>query len=112
MYNPPGYRRVLMPTLKISGHSDDVVCYELGKRADELYPPDRGGEGPLGGTLLVHSSKGRCLVHVLYDGCWAFAVSKVDEEDGDLFPIKLGWEGYSQQIELEVPKGTKVEWRR
>ncbi len=100
-----------MSVLKIRGHSDDIVYYELGKKKDELYPPE-SEKDPYMGTLLVHSSKGRCLVHVLYDGCWSFAVSKVDEDDPDVWPCASRWEGYSQHLEITVPKGTKIEWRK
>jgi hypothetical protein len=97
--------------LTISGHSDDVVYYVLGDETeDELSPPNTD-DTPYMGTLLVHSAKGRCLVHVLFDACWSFAVSKVDEDDGDLFPFTTGWLDYSQVLSLTVPKGTKVEWR-
>ena len=97
--------------LKISGHSDDIVMWEMGEKTDELYPPVNN-EHPYAGTLLVHSPHGRCLVHVLYSGCWSFAVSKVDEYDPDLWPALLAWEGYSQTLTLKVPKGTKIGWEK
>ena len=101
--------------LKISGHSDDIVSYELGKKADELSPPEnnRGDDdGLFMGTLLVHSRKGRCVVHVVYDGCWSFAIGKADEEDPAPWAFSVTWDGYTQVIEADVPKGTKIEWRR
>ena len=100
-----------MSTLKISGHSDDIVCYELEKESDELYPPETE-KAPYVGTLLVHARRGRALVHVLYDGCWSFAVCKVDEDDPELWPFKSVWSGYSQHLEITVPTGAKVEWRK
>lgn len=90
--------------LKISGHSDDIVSWELDGEHDEFTLSDRGVM-----TLLVHSSAGRAKVHAIYDGCWSFALSKVDEEDGDLFPHTRSWKGYTEVLELEVPKGTAVE---
>jgi hypothetical protein len=95
--------------LKISGHSDDIVMWEMGGKGDELYPPNNG-DSPYAGTMLIHSPSGRCRVHVLYDGCWSFALCKVDEGDPNLWPVAFGWEGYSQTLTLKVPTGTKVSW--
>jgi hypothetical protein len=100
-----------MSILKISGHSDDIVYYSVGNKKNELSPPETEMD-PYMGTLLVHSGKGRCLIHVLYDGCWSFAVSKDDEDDDTPWPATVTWEGFSQVLHMDVPKGTKVEWRR
>jgi hypothetical protein len=99
-----------MIELKIRGHSDDIVSYKLDDKSDELNPPNT--DGPYMGTLLVHSDKGRCLVHALYDGCWSFAVSKVDECDEMTFQSSSWWEDYSEVLSLMVPKGTKLDWKK
>lgn len=66
---------------RISGASDDLV--EIGGDFQEEYNVIR--DGPYMGYLLLG---GRLKVHVLYDGCWSFAPSMVEED----IPIPAGWE--------------------
>jgi len=95
--------------LTFIGHSDDIVSYEYTTHnKDVVLSEEAYVNSDKTSHFLVHSNKGRCNVYAVYDGCWSFAVSKVDEEDGDLFPQKRSWEGYSEALRLEVPPNTKV----
>jgi hypothetical protein len=69
-----------MNRIEIYGASDDLIEIRIdGKDVDELNVYE---DGPYMGSLrLVAKSdpESACLVHVIYDGCWSFAVGRTDE---------------------------------
>ena len=97
--------------LTIEGNSDDIISISKDGEPDEIYLPDINFKGLHAGTLLMHSNEGRALIHVLYDGCWSFTVSKVVEEDPEPPEADRHWRDYSEVLSFRVPLGTKLEWR-
>lgn len=100
--------------LTFTGHSDDIVSYALGLTTEKddlkISEEECYVDSEQTSHFLVHSKEGRCNVYAVYDGCWSFAVSKVDESDGELFPQHRSWEKYSEVLRLEVPEGSKVSF--
>ena len=98
--------------LTIEGHSDDIVSYSVDGAPEELYLPDINFEGLHAGTLIVSHGFGReFYVHVLYDGCWSFAVSKADEDHPAPPEPDRHWRDYSEVLSFRVPKGTTLKWK-
>lgn len=102
-----------METIEItfSGASDDLVDISGCPGGDEFNCTMRAGPIDLGGVFLVTGPDGSMKVTAIYDGCWGFAVTQVDE--GVPLPpwpsrLEVGGRGYSANLVLTVPKGTHV----
>ena len=99
-----------MKTLKVYGASDDLVEAGGIKGADEFNVIK---DGPYMGRLLVRIPDCTDLViHVLYDGCWSFAVTSRGWEDNDdirdwyVLNVRRTWGedcAYSETLEIDVP---------
>lgn len=96
-----------MKTMTMYGASDDLI--EIGgvPGADEFYAEGLGDDLVQGSFILG----GRMRIRVLYDGCWSFAISQLDEG----FPIPE-WpiritnheRGYSILLEIDVPDDVAI----
>jgi hypothetical protein len=95
-----------MQTATFYGSSDDLI--EIGgvKGADEFNIIE---DGPY---IATFNLGGKMRIHCLYDGCWSFAVGQVDEEiplpDWPVRVKQSGENGYSTQLEIDVPDDVKV----
>lgn len=91
----------------IYGASDDLVEISVNGKDDEIgcYSSDKCPS--VNATLLVASIGGARAVHVhcIYNGCWSFAVSQV-EEDRSLPPWTFGIEhGTTYSTKLTIDTG-------
>ena len=90
--------------IEIYGHSDDNVCWRInGKPTDEVGCYQSGND--LHHCTLIVSSIGgthAVKVHVIYDGCWSFAVGMVDEDRG--IPVR----DWSIRVDNEHGYSTKL----
>jgi len=97
--------------LTVEGHSDDIVSYSVNGSPDELYLPDINFKGIYAGTLVCSRKDDHSfLIHVIYDGCWSFAVSKVVEEHPEPPEPDRHWRDYSEVLSFRVPEGTTLKW--
>ena len=93
-----------MQTAIFRGISDDGVYITGVKGGDEFgvkYDGQVRASFLLGGLMRIYA---------IYDGCWSFSVSKVDE-DIDLpdWPIRLhDYGNHSVYLEIDVPDDVKV----
>ena len=95
-----------MQTLHIYGASDDLFECEGIPGTDEFgcYNELDSEAGRYMGSALVKSKEGRIRIHVIYDGCWSFAIGKVNEDDS--FPewvVSSTWENYSEHLRIDLP---------
>jgi hypothetical protein len=88
--------------IEFYGHSDD--CIEIrrdGKNFEEIggYIP---GDGCYSKALEVRSIGGArgVRIHVIWDGCWSFAVGQLEED--------RGLPGWSFRVELEHGYSTRL----
>lgn len=68
--------------LKLSGSSDDIISLDFDNgKSDEMYIQNHEADGKTLTTLKVTTIGGSagCLIHVVYDGCWSFAVGKLED---------------------------------
>lgn len=92
-----------MQTAVFYGASDDLVEVEGVKGEDEFTAP---GNGPYMGAFNLG---GKIRVHAIYDGCWSFAVGKVDEDIPlPNWPTRISETGYTMRLEIDVPDDVKV----
>lgn len=112
--------------LKISGHSDDIVCANV---SVSRACPDCGGEvqdGLYEGTVVekedeigaynqdlifyVGDEKGAVAIVYGYsaNGCWFATVGLVDEDIEIPWPVSIKSEGYAVVVEIDCPIGTPV----
>lgn len=85
------------------GHSDDCIEIDInGKHRDEVGGYIKG-DGNYSRALEVRTIGGAqgVRVHVIYDGCWSFAVGQL--EDGRSLP-----HGWSFAIAQEHPCSTRL----
>ena len=104
-----------MKTLKVNGASDDLIstggiegCDEFNTYIDGDYQGYLTVEA--GGTSQDYYV---IKIHVIYDGCWAFAVT-MDEENPPNWPIRRSWGTdipYSETLEIDVPDDASLSWR-
>lgn len=91
-----------MQTAIFYGASDDLIEIEGVKGADEFGPStDRQP------YMASFNLSGKMRVHVIYDGCWSFAIGLVNEgiplPD---WPVRITQHDdpfYSMHLEIDVP---------
>lgn len=109
--------------ISIEGHSDDTIgAYGL---PSEFYSLQSGQDGAMDDydtcannkppmTFdIIAPTEGRLRVTCVYNGCWSFAIGLVDEDDptpGFLDRLRIVRDGYSMNVELDVPDDTCVVW--
>lgn len=94
-----------MKTLIMYGASDDLIEFEGIPGADGFpaySDSDLKDSFIVGGVLKIYA---------IYDGCWHFSIGPVDEDI--LLPewpirYKMHENGYSVQIEIDVPDNTAL----
>ena len=95
-----------MKTAKFYGASDDLIEVEGVKGADEFNVVAAGPH------IASFNLGGKMRIHALYDGCWSFAVSQVDEEIPlPDWPIRISQSKdskYSTCLEVDVPDDVKL----
>lgn len=119
-----------MKTVIIYGVNDDLIYFENIDSAsfadkDKGNPMGRNEKGELGAEFYpsalgkrglakaLFSICDKVLVYVTYGGkgIWRFAVSRVEEDDdypGWPIGITTHRNGYSMQVEIDIPSDTKV----
>lgn len=97
--------------LEIYGASDDLIetdgidgCDEFCDASDLVHK----------GRLMVGTGRPNETmdIHVIYDGCWTFAISGFDNESerpAD-WPVTRSWRGHSEVVEIEVPNDTRLRY--
>jgi hypothetical protein len=66
-----------MQTAKFWGSSDDLIEVEGVKGGDEFLSESNSSNELIAG---VFNLGGLVRIYAIYDACWSFAVSKVDED--------------------------------
>jgi hypothetical protein len=102
-----------MKTLKMHGASDDLIESEGIDGADE-FAKFASATWPYVASFKVtsHEAMGGLNIHVLYDGCWSFAVSADESEQLPGWPIRRTWgggRGYSELLEIDVPDDAVIQ---
>ncbi len=100
-----------MKKLQVFGSSDDLIEFSGLPGCDEfnIYKA-----GPYIACFQVCSkTEGSLYIHVIYDGCWSFAVGQSDEDDTyPDWPIKNSlakeYNGYSMLLEIECADDAKL----
>lgn len=103
----------MMKTLRMYGESDDLIEVEGIEGANEYYP-NVSHKDPYMATFIVESQSEATgmQIHVLYDGCWSFAVSADDSETLPNWPMRRSWgggRGYSELLEIDVPDDAMIK---
>ena len=98
-----------MQKAQFYGSSDDLIEISGVKGGDEYTISSDETNGK---TITSFNLGGQMRIHVIYDGCWSFAVGQVDE-DIKLpdWPIRISQSkenGYSTCLEIDVPDNVKV----
>jgi len=100
-------------TLRMYGHSDDLVEVEGIAGADE-YSATGWRDIASAATFRLLGPEHSCRIHAIYDdrGCWSFAVAPF-EEGCQLPPwpvrLSLSERGHSTVLEMDVPTGTRID---
>lgn len=97
--------------LRISGHSDDVVCLE-GIVSDEIgdrmvvivgNPDAQEGQDAYGIKVKMRYVNG---------GVWAATVEPIGEDVKCPWDVKVEVHKYTSIVTIDCPEGTPVKWRR
>ena len=120
-----------MKTIVVYGHSDDLIYFrnidsaeaESETRQNALRKDRKGRHvGEFDADTITFNTIpdytkflvcGEFFVHAFYslDGIWCFAVSRIEEDDSyPNYPIRVTAHknGYSMQLEIDVPPDKKV----
>ena len=102
-----------MKTLRMYGASDDLVEAEGIEGADEygIYTHDTWPYVASFNVISQGEAKG-LRIHVLFDGCWSFAVSADDSETLPSWPTRRTWgvpSSYSELLEIDVPDDATIK---
>lgn len=110
-----------MKTVVAWGSNDD--CIEFGgiKGCDEFYSSASSNSNYAGKFAVISLSEGMSagfivplglFIHVIYDGCWSFAISGGIEEHMPDWKVTRTWGEdceYSETLYIEVPDDAYLE---
>ena len=97
-----------MKNFKIYGASDDIIDTSGLASCDEfnIIP-----HGVYVAKFLLHSFSGKLYIHALYDGCWSFAISAIEDDccklpDWEMISTFGVDTRYSWTVEIKCPDDT------